>query len=259
MDPYPVGHEDVAAEDPGSPAAAPQPPAERKMRLTPQLVLGVLVIAVGVLFTLDNLGLVHAEDYLRYWPAALIVIGLMKLAQTGDAGSGTFGGFVFVIAGLWLLLEETAVIRVSFWDMWPLVLVLLGTYMVWQGATGRRARRVVTPGATGDPQDTVNAIAILGGVAYRNTSRRFRGGNLTAIMGGCEMDFRQAGIDGDAILDVFAMWGGIEVRVPEDWVVVSHVLPLLGGSVNKTRATGATPHRLTVRGFAVMGGIEIKN
>ena len=258
MDPSQL-HNENAPDAGGNPPAAPPPEPVRRTGITPQLVLGVFVIAFGVLFTLDNLGLVHAEDYLRFWPVALIVVGLMKLAQAGNGASGTLGGFVFVIAGLWLLLEEAAVIRVSLRDMWPLVLVLLGTYMVWQGAAGRRPRRAASPAVKSDPEATVNAIAILGGVEDRNNSRRFRGGNLTAIMGGCEMDLRQAGIDGEAILDVFAMWGGIEIRVPEDWVVVSHVLPLLAGSVNATRAVGTTPHRLIVRGFAVMGGVEIKN
>ena len=224
-----------------------------RVRITPQLVLGVFVLAVGVLFTLENLGLVRAEAYLRFWPVALIAIGLTKLWQARGGTGGALGGLVFTIAGLWLLLEETAVIRVSFWDMWPLLLVLLGTYLVWQGATRPCGRRTEA-----DAHATVNAVAILGGVEYSNNSQRFRGGSLTAIMGGCELDLRQAGIQGEAALDVFAMWGGIEVRVPEDWTVISHVLPLLGGSVNKTRAVPGA-HRLLIRGFALMGGIEIKN
>jgi hypothetical protein len=56
------------------------------------------------------------------------------------------------------------------------------------------------------------------------------------------------------------MWGGIEIRVPEAWSVSGRVVPILGGFEDKTRpAQGATAHRLVVRGFAIMGGIEIKN
>jgi predicted membrane protein len=227
---------------------------DARPRVTPQLLLGLFVIAIGVLFTLDNLGLVHAEAYLRFWPLALIAIGLVKLSQVRDGTGGTLGGLIFTIAGVWLLLEETAVVRVSFWDMWPLLLVLFGTYMVWQGA----ARHAARPAA--DANSLVSALAILGGVEYSNNSAEFRGGNLTAIMGGCELDLRQAAIGGDAYLDVFALWGGIEIKVPEDWTVISRVLPLLGGSVNKTHAPqGSTSNRLIVRGFAVMGGVEIKN
>jgi hypothetical protein len=59
---------------------------------------------------------------------------------------------------------------------------------------------------------------------------------------------------------VFAMWGGIEIRVPDDWTVVSRVTPVLGGFDDKTRPSpGAGAHRLVIRGFAIMGGIEVKN
>jgi hypothetical protein len=54
--------------------------------------------------------------------------------------------------------------------------------------------------------------------------------------------------------------GGIEIRVPEDWTVVSHIVPLMGGVDDKTRPPqGASAHYLTLRGFAIMGGVEIKN
>ena len=59
---------------------------------------------------------------------------------------------------------------------------------------------------------------------------------------------------------MFAMWGGIEMRVPEDWTVSRRVTPLLGGVEDKTRPPqGASAHRLMLRGFAIMGGVEIKN
>ena len=79
-------------------------------------------------------------------------------------------------------------------------------------------------------------------------------------MGGCEIDLRQASIDGEAVIDVFALWGGIEIRVPEDWTVVSRVMPILGGVEDKTRPPQtAAGKRLVVRGFVVMAGVEMKN
>ena len=217
------------------------------------LVLGVFIIAVGVLFTLDNLGIVDAGRYLRFWPAALILVGTLKLTHSRDGG-GAFGGFVITIAGVWLLLEETALVRVSFWDLWPMLLVFFGGYLVWQGAAGRPQR------AAADAADTISALAVLGGFARGSNSRTFKGGRITAVMGGCEIDLRQAAIDGDATIDVFAMWGGIEIRVPDDWTVLPHVDAVLGGVDDKTRPpTGLSTHRLTIRGVVVMGGLEIKH
>ena len=224
-------------------------------RFTPRLVVGLLVIAVGVLFTLDNLGLTDADAYLRYWPAGMIAIGAMKVWESGSSGRG-FSGFLLMIAGAWLLLDSLGIARLSLREMAPLLLVLLGGSMVWQGMRGRMR----ATGAPSDANSTISGLAVLGGVTRGNNSRTFRGGDLTAILGGCEIDLRQAAIDGEAVIDVFAMWGGIEIRVPEDWTVVGRVTPLLGGFEDKTRPPqGATAHRLVVRGFVIMGGVEVKN
>jgi predicted membrane protein len=215
--------------------------------------MGLLVILIGVLFTLDNLRVIDAGDYLRYWPVGLIAIGGLKLWQS-RGGSGVFAAVVFISAGIWLLLESARIVTVALWDMWPMLLVLLGASLVWHGLRGRRERAGV------DNSATISGLAVLGGIHRGNNSRAFRGGDLTAILGGCEIDLRQASIEGEAVLDVFAMWGGIEIRVPEEWSVSGRVVPILGGFEDKTRPSqGATAHRLVVRGFAIMGGIEIKN
>jgi hypothetical protein len=233
----------------------PQGTTGAGLRLTPQLLLGLMVIAVGVVLLLDNLGIAPLSRFLRYWPAALVVIGVLKMWQARDGKGGIFSGLLFTLAGTWLLIEELTVLQVDFHDVWPLILVLLGAYIVWQGMTGAHRPRLGV-----DSHSTVSAVAILGGVARGNNSRAFRGGELTAVMGGCEIDLRQASINGDAVIDIFAMWGGIDIRVPEDWSVESRVVPLLGGVEDKTRPPqGATNHRLMLRGFAIMGGVEIKN
>jgi predicted membrane protein len=106
---------------------------------------------------------------------------------------------------------------------------------------------------------TFTAVAIIGGVTRGSTSRAFRKANLVAVMGGLEIDLRHAEINGEASIDVFSLWGGIEIRVPEDWTVDSQVIPILGGVEDKTRPTRVANHRLIVRGSVVMAGVEIKN
>src|SRR5687767_4207353 len=215
--------------------------ANAPLRFTPQLFVGLVVIAAGVLMTLDNLQLIDAGRYLRFWPAGLIVLGLLKLWHSRDGVGASFGGFLFVVVGAWLLAEQTAVIRISFWDMWPTLLVFFGLFLVWQGLSAPRRR------ASGDSNAVISAMAVLGGVARGNNSAAFRGGEVTAVMGGCELDLRHAAIDGEAVIDLFALWGGIEIRVPEDWTVVSRITPLLGGLDDKTRPLlGASRHRLVL-------------
>lgn len=224
------------------------------LRLTPQMLFGLLVMAAGVLFTLDSAGVIRADEYIRFWPVGLVAIGGLKLWQS-RRGSGAVGGAIFLGVGIWLLLDELWVFRVPLVDLWPLLLVVFGAYLVWQGLSER-----VPPASGREIDSSLSAMAILGAVSRTNHSKAFRSADLTAIMGGCELDLRQAAINGEAVIDVFALWGGIEIRVPENWTVDSQIVPIMGGVEEKARAlAGASGHRLVLRGFAIMGGIEIKH
>jgi hypothetical protein len=234
-----------------------RPHAPSGSLVTPQLLLGVMVIVVGVTMTLENLGLLESERYFRFWPVGVMALGALKIWHSRDGHGGAFSGFVLTTIGAWLLLEKTALVRLSFWDMWPTLLVVFGAFLVWQGLSGSRVRSG-TPAP--DENAVVRAMAILGSVVRGNNSVAFRGGELTAVLGGCELDLRNASIDGEAVIDVFALWGGIEIRVPEDWTIDSRVTPVLAGVEDKTRpARAASRHRLVLRGFIVMAGVEIKN
>jgi predicted membrane protein len=104
-------------------------------------------------------------------------------------------------------------------------------------------------------------IQFMGGTKTMITSSDFKGGQATAVMGGCEIDLRHASMpEGRTVaLDTFAFWGGIEIKVPEEWEVVSQGNAVLGGFVNSARARPGAQRRLVVTGLAIMGGVEVKN
>jgi predicted membrane protein len=101
----------------------------------------------------------------------------------------------------------------------------------------------------------------MGGTKTVVTTSDFKGGQATAVMGGCEIDLRHASMPESraAVLDTFAFWGGIEIRVPDDWEVVSQGSAALGGFVNNARSLPGSKRRLVVTGLAIMGGVEVKN
>ncbi|PYR91823.1 MAG: hypothetical protein DMF84_15890 [Acidobacteria bacterium] len=230
------------------------PASNPQSRFTPQVLFGVLVIVAGVLFTLDNLGIVDAEQFIQYWPAGLVAIGLLKLWDVRE-GRGWLGGFFLVLLGGWMLLEHVVAIRISVGDLWPLFFVFLGGYMVWRGIGGHRRTHWT------DSTTHLSALAVMSGIVRGSNSTNFEGGDLTAIMGGCEIDLRQAAIAADeAVIETFAFWGGIEIRVPESWTIVTRVTPLMGGVDDQTRpAPNPAAKRLVIRGFVVMGGVVVKN
>ncbi|HWK49677.1 MAG TPA: LiaF domain-containing protein, partial [Steroidobacter sp.] len=114
---------------------------------------------------------------------------------------------------------------------------------------------------SGDTAEFVRSFAMLSGHELRPVSRPFRGADLNAIMGGIKLDLSSARMEGDnAIIEVFAFWGGVEIYVPPDWTVTSEVTTLLAGFIDKRRPTSVVPTKhLIIKGMVVMAGVEIKN
>jgi hypothetical protein len=221
----------------------------------PRMILGLALIVAGALFTLDNLGYVDASQYVRFWPVVLILVGLVKLAECGLVGPGCIGGGIWVVVGAALLLHNLDMVSIG--ELWPLLLVLLGGSIVWK-ATPQLSRRGPVPGR--ESGQTLSGTAVLGGVQRSSQSQDFRGGDFTAIMGGCEVDLRKAKISsGAAGIDTFAFMGGIEIKVPEDWQVECRGLAIMGAFECSASGPDDSDQRLVITGLAVMGGVEIKH
>ena len=131
------------------------------------------------MLVLDRLNLVVADQVLRLWPAVIVAIGALIFAQSRRIGGGINGVIVMIIGG-WLLLNSLGIVRVRFWEMfWPMVLIGIGSVLVLQAMRRRDQRRV---GA--DADDTLTIFAVMSGVKRTSTAARFRGGEITAFMGG---------------------------------------------------------------------------
>jgi predicted membrane protein len=233
--------------------------------ITPRLIVGLAIALFGVVLVLDRLNLVAADLVLRWWPAVIVAIGALIFTQSQRVGGG-INGIIVMILGGWLLLNTVGILRVSLWDMfWPLVLIGIGSALILQ-ALRRHTRE--TSGAAAD--DTLAVFAVLSAVKRTSNADRFRGGEITAFMGGAEIDLRQANIPAgeEAVLDIFAVMAGAEIVVPPSWTVVTPLVPVLGGVDDKRlaplaadveRSDGQRAPRLVLRGLVIMGGVEIRS
>ena len=227
---------------------------EATFRVTPRLIIGFGILALGMLWTLDNLDVLESEPITRWWPVILIVIGGVQLL---GRRANRFGPIALLVVGVLLLLDRGGWIDFEINDLIPLAIAVIGLKLIWDAL----ARRQRTAATIGDTDSVVHAFAVMGGVKRQSLSREFRGGDANAIMAGVELDLRNAEIAAgeDVVIDAFAMWGGVEIKVPPHWRIVGDVLPVMGAFEDNTRPTGDAGPKVMIRGTAIMGGIEVKN
>ena len=225
----------------------------RGFKQTLMLIVGITIATAGILFTLDNLDILNARQFVRYWPIALIAIGVAQLRES-DTAAARVRGAIWLVVGSFLLGRAFGLWSFRIRDVWPLLLVLFGGTMVWRAFNAADEPRVGSDAA-------LSATAILGGFDRRLVSVPFRRVDLTAFMGGGKLDLTEASlIDGQGVIDVFAIMGGFEILVPRTWRVIIEATPIMGGCDAKTRdPDDPSAPRLVIRGFIMMGGVDIKN
>lgn len=120
--------------------------------------------------------------------------------------------------------------------------------------------RAPLPAHLEGPEDRETVLALLSGVQRKGAWEPAEHVRVFAVMGGAELDFREAVlVEGVTELWIFAFWGGAQVIVPRDIHVETRGVGIMGGfSELDHRAAEADAPTLRIRGWAVMGGVEVK-
>jgi hypothetical protein len=235
--------------------------------------VAVVLIVIGALLFLDNLGLLPIHNIGDYWPLALVAWGVTIFERKRTAHSLIWAAAV-VVFGCLLLLGNLHIIHVTGSIFWPLVLIAFGATMLvgrtalpgpslgWWAAQCRAGAR------TGQSflGDRLMESVVFSGAERRVESQNFQGGKVEAVFGGIDLDLSGAAItspDRRATLVVNAVFGGIEITVPRTWRVEKKGSAVFGGFDDRTfpprPEPGVEPPTLVIRGAAVFGGIEVKN
>ena len=226
-----------------------------------RLLVGLWIIALGLIFLAGNLGWIDTRQAFRlFWPLLFVLVGTSMVTQKGNRKSNCWG-WVFIGVGLWILADKIGWVDFNFWQLaFPLALLALGGTLVWRAIHGKQIE-AAEPAAVDEHSEFVRSFAVMSGTELRPVSRPFRGADLSAVMAGIKLDLTDARMEGDsATIEVFAFWGGMEIYVPSDWTVTSKVATLMGSFVDKRRPTSVVPTKtLVITGFIVMSGIEVKN
>jgi hypothetical protein len=236
-----------------------------------RITVGIILLIVAALFAADALFpgqfFQNIADFASlWWPAALILIGVVGLFSGGNF---TFN-LLLSLAGVWILADKLGWTRPGLFL--PFVLFVIAVLVF---ASAFRGRRPASGGSTSSagfgsgparPAGTAadaHVFSAFSGHDARNASQEFRFAEVTAIFGGSSLDLRDAKLSPEgARVDITALFGGADVIVPENWVLQVSSTPIFGGVDNRTSNLG-TPAEgqpiLHVNATAIFGGAGIKN
>lgn len=223
------------------------------------VLFGVIIVAVGCLLLLDNLGIFRFRDIWQYWPVLLIAWGVSRVIDSRTPSGWIWGGMVALV-GAFFLLDTLDIIAFNFALIWPLLLIAFGVSVL----VGAFERNRFRPGGAFSTSPVVGTHAFFADNKSGSDAKDFQGGEATAIFGAARFDLRNASMTVDeARIHVDVIFGEAEVRVPETWNVLSRAAVVFGGVNDKTIHPKPDPNvkapRLVITGSVIFGAITLRN
>jgi predicted membrane protein len=226
------------------------------MKKTTVILWGAVLIIIGALFAMNALGVGVDLFFEGWWTLFIIVpctIGLFTEKEK-------LGNAIGVSIGVLLLLAVRDVITFDlFWDLLlPVILILVGCKLII-GAVFRKKSDDVYKKQKENGAPMKNCTAVFGGSGVKFAGERFEGAELNAIFGGVDCDLRGAEITEDCVINASAIFGGVDIFVPEHVNVKIESFSIFGGaSDERKRKYDAEKITVYIRATALFGGVDVK-
>lgn len=232
-----------------------------KMKSEKRLIIGIILLLLGGLLLANNFNLIPWEIkyYIWRWEMILVGLGLIHIVSKKHKASG----IVLIAVGAFFMLPDLFEIPFSFKQLfWPAILILIGVLIILKGKETPRHSHQWRSSV--DDQEYFDDLAVFGGGDKVITSQNLKGGKITCVFGGSNINLNRANLaTGKQVIDIFALFGGSKIIVPEDWYIKIDVVSIFGGFEDK-RVTSSNIHtdtdkQLIIKGLVIFGGGELKN
>jgi len=227
-----------------------------------RMLLGALLLIAGILLMLHYYELIPwvLPGWVFSWKMLLAVLGIFFVITERNK---TTGIILFLIGSMFIAGD---IFNMAFWEVVrfviPMALIIAGITILMRKQVFKPKDINIPEGA--DINDYINETNIFGGGEKKYNSQNFKGGQMTAIFGGSEIDLRKAKLaPGVNAIDLFCIFGGTSIKVPEDWEVKIDVTAIFGGfsdqrMIEKTDISEKPEKVLYLKGLVLFGGGELK-
>lgn len=236
---------------------------------------GLLVVGVGGVWLARQAG-VEFPYWLFTWQMLLITLGLFMGLKHSFRGYGWL--IMMAVGGVFMLEYVVPDFNLKPY-FWPIIIIMVGLFMIfkprkrhrkhhyWKEEWKKRQQEKWGKFVDENPEnissnDIINSVAIFGSVKKNVISKNFKGGEITCVFGGADVNLIQSDIHGEVVLEVNHIFGGSQLVVPSNWKVKSELVAIFGGIEDSRHVNeNATDEDkvLIIKGSAIFGGIEIKS
>ncbi len=215
------------------------------------IIIGILVIAIGVVLGLNALEITNINLFFDGWWTLFIIIPCGISLFTGKEKLGSIVG---IIAGVLLLLsaQDLFDLKMVWKILVPVLIISIGIKLILKSLN-------TTKKAPPLPAASKASAAVFSGQDLDYSGEVYAGATYVAVFGGVECDLRNADICNNAVINATCIFGGIDILLPPN-VDVRVVSSSFFGGVSQEKR-GAVPINATtlhINGTCIFGGIDIK-
>lgn len=229
------------------------------------ILIGILFLVAGVAIGGNMLGYFNFTiNFAGWWTLFIIIPAIIAIAQGGINA----GNIILLSVGVILLLRAQGILPANFsWRLiLPLILLIVGAQLLF-GKTGNGSGMFCRSRKNNDDAKKENhsdsswkkASVIFGEQNIQYGHEDFTGASYSVLFGSCKVNLRNVNLVGDVVITTSAMFGGIDIVLPDNVCVISHITPILGGTDCKyVSSRDPLAPKIIINGSAMFGGITIK-
>jgi predicted membrane protein len=239
---------------------------------------GLIILVIGLVFLLRNFG-IYVPGWIFSWHMLLLAIGLFIGFKRNFNGGGWL---VMVLIGGYFTISNLVDYDLGKY-YFAFALIALGLFLIFKPKYSvKKKKSMMSPPQLADPtqnplgsqdplgshepimdkSDVIESVSVFGGTSQKIFSKDLKGGEIIAVFGGSEINLTQADFQGNIVIEVVAIFGGIKIILPPTWEIKSEVVAIFGGMDDKRAIMpfGDGPRKIIIiKGVALFGGVDIRN
>ena len=225
------------------------------MKNLSRILWGIVLIFIGVIWGLNRTGVADINIFFDGWWTLFIIVP--SAISFFEKGNNKISSLIFLIIGVLLLLAAQGLFEFEIlWEiLLPAIVILIGLSLIFGHKVDFNVKEKTK---CLDSKDTESIFAAFGEQNVSKSGEKFEKANLNAIFGAVKLDLRDAKLEKETIIGAWAIFGGIEMLVPEDCIVKVKGTPIFGGISNERKNNEDAKKTIYIEAYAIFGGLDIK-